>query len=335
MIHSALSDLRELARRFMHDDVPGLGAELAFRFLFAIFPFGIFLAALASFVAGWLGFGDPTQRIISGLGDNLPPSLAGFAENQLRQILGHQQPALLSFGAIAALYTAAGGTNALMKAMPRAYDVPETRPFLLRYALAIILTLLGGVGIIASFVTIVGGALLTQSAANRAGIDPSGVIAVVRWPIVFAALAVAVAVILRYAGNVRPPWRWALLGGAVFAVLWLVATFVLAFYVANFGRYNATYGAIGGVIILMLWFYVTSIVLVTSAELVAVLVRSHEPEMLEARRNELDVRSVDGDLRRAGTRARETFVGARPQRSDAGAHPDERHEESEAGTANG
>ncbi len=292
LVEAARGEARELFRRFRDDDVPGLGAELAFRFLFAIFPFGIFVAALASFVAAWLGVEDPTQRIVSGLGDNLPPNVAGFATTQLKEILGQHQPGLLSLGALVALYAAAGGTNALMKGISRSFEVLETRPVLMRYALAIGLTLLGGLGIVGSFVTIVGGAIVTQAAASRAGIDATGLIGIVRWPVVFAVLTVAVAIIFRYAGNVRPPWRWAVIGAAVFGLMWLLATFLLGFYVTNVAHYNATYGAVGGVIVLLLWFYVTSIVLVTSAELVAVRVRAHDPRVLEARRNENDLAHV-------------------------------------------
>ncbi len=310
MPNPLVADAREFLHQFQDDDVPGLGAELAYRFLFAIFPFGIFLAAFGSFVAGWIGVQDPAQQVMSGLGDNLPQNLAGPVETQLQQVLGQHQTGLLSFGAVLALYAAAGGTNALIKAMGRAYDVPDTRPFILRYLWAIALTVLGGVGIIVSFVTVVGGSLLTADIARTFGLGSAwGAIALLRWPLTFVVLTVAVAIVYRYAPEVRPPWRWTLLGAAVFAVLWLVVTFGLAFYVANFGHYNATYGAIAGVIVLMLWFYLTSIVLVSCAELVAVLVRHHEPELLEERRSQLTERATAAG-RDVGRRAQEAATGA-------------------------
>ena len=125
-------DLARIGRRFIHDvgrdDLAGLSAELAYRFLFAIFPFGIFVAALAAFVATAAGIDDPTGRILAALGDNLPPDVAQAVRPQLEAVIGTGRPDLLTIGAIAALWAATGGTNALIKAMNRAYEVEEARP---------------------------------------------------------------------------------------------------------------------------------------------------------------------------------------------------------------
>lgn len=282
------SGLKSYFRRFSDDDVMGLAAELAYRFLFALFPFAIFLAAVSAFVAGWLGIADPTTQIMTALGQNLPGNLAGPVRTQIEQVVGKSHPELLSIGALLALYAAAGGTNALMKAMNRAYDVRETRSLPLRLAHAIGLTLLGGVGVIVSFVVIVGGALVTEQAASKAGLGGAAwtLLSLLRWPAVLLVLVVAGAILFRYAPNFRPPWRFAVAGAVAFAIGWLVATFAFGFYVSRFGRFDATYGALGGAIVLMLWFYLTGVVLVGAAELVAVLVHSRAGEVLAARRQE-------------------------------------------------
>jgi membrane protein len=280
--------LRRLVDSVRRDDVTGLAAELAYRFLFAVFPFGLFVAALGAFAAGYLHVDNPAQQLVEGLGDNLPGSIAGAIQPELERLLGSPRADLLSVGAIAALWAATGGTNALVKGMHRAYDVPESRPFLLRYAIAIGLTILGALGIIAAFVTIVGGALLTEQVGARLGLGAAtyAALEILRWPAVFVALTVAVAILYRYAPNVAVPWRWILAGAAAFSLGWLVATAVLGFYVANVADYGATYGSLGGVIVLMLWFYVTALLLLVGAEVTASLAHVRSPAEIRRRREE-------------------------------------------------
>src|SRR5919112_430496 len=93
------------------DDIGGLAAEIAYRFLFAVFPFGLFVAALSSFVAGVLHVDNPAGTILAGLGDNLPPSIAESVRPELERLLTNARPDLLSVGAIGALFAATGGTN--------------------------------------------------------------------------------------------------------------------------------------------------------------------------------------------------------------------------------
>jgi membrane protein len=280
---------------FQRDDILGLAAELAYRFLFAIFPFGIFVAALSAFVAHAIGFADPTSQIMGSLADNLPAEVASGIRPQLETVLNKSQPGLLTFGAVAALWAATGGMNALIKAMNRAWEVDETRSFLPKTALAIGLTLLASLGILGSFVTIVGASLLTQLVGEQLGIGGTTVqiINLLRWPAVFVLLAIAVGILYHLAPNFRAPWRWCLAGGAVFAITWTLATWVFALYVSNFANYANTYGALGGVIVLMLWFYLTGILLVASAAIMAAALTELQPTLVNARRVERGV-SAEG-----------------------------------------
>ncbi len=266
-------------------DATGLAAELAFRFMFATFPFVLFLAALGSFMAGWIGVADPTSRIISTLGNSIPSDVVGPLKTELDDILTHTEPALLSVGAVVTLYSAAGGINALMKAMNRALAVRETRPMPGRIGLAIALTVLSGIGIVVGVVVVLGGMLMTRDLADRAGIgrETWTALSIIRWPVVFAVLVLAVTTVFRYAACARPPWRWALLGAAAFAVAWLVVTFGFGLYVASLGRFRATYGVLGGVIVLMLWYYLSALILVAAAELVALLTATFGPDISAGR----------------------------------------------------
>jgi membrane protein len=98
-----------------------------------------------------------------------------------------------------------------------------------------------------------------------------------RWPAAFLLLVAAVAALLRYAPSFRTQWRWAATAATAFATVWLVVTYSFGLYVAHFARYDATYGALAGVIVLMLWFYLTAFVLLCAAELAALLVRLRSP----------------------------------------------------------
>ena len=274
--------VREFIRRYVKavfdDDVPGLAAELAYRFMFATFPFVIFVVALSGFMASWLGIADPGSRIIGAIGNSLPSDLIGPVKDQLELALADTQPQLLSLGAVVTLYAATAGIDTLMKAMNRAYGVTETRPMITRIGLALLLTFLGGVAVFFSFVAIVGGTLVTQRLIDTIGLGQVWpVLSLLRWPIAFALLVAAVAALLRYAPNFRTPWRTAALAAAAFAVVWLAVTYGFGLYVARFASFGATYGALASVIVLMLWFYLTAVVLLGAAELASLLARPHAP----------------------------------------------------------
>src|SRR3954468_12948695 len=206
---------KRVVQATMEDEVPDLAAGLAYRFLFAIFPFAIFLAAMAGFAAQLAGLQDPSGQIIGSLSDNLPPDIAAQVRPQLDAVLGNTRPGLLSIGAVLALWAAMGGIGALMKAMNRAYDVEETRSFVPRTLRAALLTVLGALGILIAFVTIVGSSLLTQQAVQALRIPEAAwtTVSLLRFPVVVVLVALAVAALFRFGPNVAISFRWTLVGG--------------------------------------------------------------------------------------------------------------------------
>lgn len=309
---TARSDAGRVGARFVRGlrehDLSGLGAEMAYRFLFALFPFAIFVVALAAFVAGAAHIADPAQRLAASLGDYLPGPLAAVVRPEVDRIMSSPRAILFSIGAIVALWSATGGTNALVKGMHRAYDVPEYRPLLIRYVVAVGLTLMAALGVLASLIVIIGGALATQQVATALGLADGAmlVLGIVRWPVVFVVLTAAVSVLYRYAPNVVVPWRWILVGAMAFTLAWLVATAGFALYVANIANYGATYGSLGGVIVLMLWLYLTAVLLLIGAELTAALARELTPHAIRRRRSEEEaaraVEAAEADIEGAGRR---------------------------------
>jgi membrane protein len=267
-------------KQVFDDDVAGISAELAYRFMFATFPFAIFVVALSGFMASWLGIRDPTARVIGALGSDLPADLVGPVQTQLQAALAKTHPEILSVGAVVAIYAAATGMMSLMKAMNRAFGVRESRSMVRRYVVATVLTMLGGLAVVISFVAIVGGSLITRRFIDHAGLREIWPwITLSRWPLSFALLVVAVAAVLRRAPDFRTPWRLAAPAAMAFAVVWIVVTYAFGVYVADFASYDATYGALAGVIVLMLWFYLSAFVLVCAAELAALLVRLRSPQL--------------------------------------------------------
>jgi membrane protein len=174
----------------------------------------------------------------------------------------------------------------LIKAMNRAFDVEEQRPFWHRYLLAIGLTLLAGTAMIAAFALYVVGQVVADDAARRLGL--SGVIwdvlPVLRLPVVIALVFGAVAVLYRLGPAMRLPFRWILPGAALFAVGWLLATFLFGLYVTEFSSYGSTYGALAGVAILLIWFYLSAFILLFGVEVNGVLSEWQDPEEVARQR---------------------------------------------------
>lgn len=264
-------------RETKNDDVSGLAAELTYRSLLAIFPFFIFLAALSGVIADLLSIEDPARQVVDAIGETLPADAASLVNTQLEAVLGQRATGLLSVGLVTALWAASGGVKAVIKAMNRAYDVEETRSFIKRNLLALGLTIFTTVFLLGGFILAAAGGAIASGIA-----DATGTQAWVRAAIDIGRLVGAVALlsvlasVLYWAGPCTKdmPFRWVTPGTVMFVVVWLLATLGFGFYVANFGSYNATYGALGGVIVLLLFFYISAYVLLAGAELNAVLQRA-------------------------------------------------------------
>lgn len=277
---------KKLAHEFSADDISGLAAELSYRYFLALFPFMIFLAALGGFTARAVNADDPTGTIMDNIGGALPADARSVLETQVRTVLDSHSLALLSFGIIGALWAASGAMKALIKAMNRAYDVAETRPFWKVTSLAIGMTVAATIGLLGSAAL-----YLATSAWGGAIADSLGAgrlfritLSIVRWPIIVALLMVAVGLLYWMAPNLKLPFKWISPGAAIFTVVWIVATLGFGFYVSHFSSYSNTYGALGGVVVLMTWLYITNITLFIGAEINALLDEAKEPRKADSER---------------------------------------------------
>jgi membrane protein len=313
---------RRLFNHVMEDDAIGLSAELAYRFFLAIFPFAIFVTALGGAIARAIEVENPAEQAVSFLEDTLPAEAATLIGQELQNIVENQNAGLLSFGAIAALWFATGGTNTIIKAANRVHAVQETRPIWKRYPLALGMTLLAGAALIGSFILFISGQVIGEELAEQLGMGGVwGLFTILRWPIVVLLLIVAVSVLYRLAPNLRSPVRWVLPGAILFTIGWIVATFLFGLYVANFADYASTYGALAGVVILLIWFYLTAFLLLLGVEVNEIIAEMRDPERLR-------------DLRRqAGEDLPQKREEERKERRGGGRRAERAREEEEEGAA--
>lgn len=264
---------KDTFREFKDDDVPGLAAELTFRVFLALFPFLIFLAALGGVLASALNVDDPSEKFLELFGGQLPDDARSVISTQVEEVVDGRSVGLISVGIVGALWAATGGAAAMIKALNRAYDIPDTRPFWKQKLLALGLVIAGTIAILGSVSLLVATRAFGGDIADAVGLG-STFEAVLRWgtwPTLLVLALAAVAFVYWSAPNVGLPFRWISPGAVFFVLAWLAATVGFSIYVANFGSYNATYGALGGVVILLFWLYITNLVLLLGAELNAVL----------------------------------------------------------------
>ncbi len=264
---------QELARRVIrglwHHDCLGRAAELAYFFLFALFPFLLFLTTLL----GYLPVPNLLDRIMELLAQLLPRDALVLVQDNVRQLIMGQRGGLLSFGILAALWSSSSAITVIIDALNRAYEVDEGRPYWKVRGLAILLTIGLFLLIIVSLVLLTFGPQIGGWIADLVGLGLLFQVAwnVLRWPVIVFCLILALALLYYMALDVEQQWKW-ITPGSVWAVLgWIGASLGFAFYVNHFGLYNRTYGSIGAVIVLLTWMYVTGLSILVGGEINAAI----------------------------------------------------------------
>ncbi|PCR97731.1 YihY/virulence factor BrkB family protein [Pseudomonas sp. FW215-R2] len=253
---------------FMDDEMSTYASALAYQMLFSLFPFILFLIALIGFLHlpdffSWL-------RLQSEL--VLPPQ----ALEQVNPVIDQLQQSkggLLSVGIVVALYTASAGVRLMMSAMNAAYDVVEGRPIWKRFPLSIIYTVgIAGMLLAAAALMVLGPQVMGWI-AGQVGLEDFIVTVwtIARWPVIVILMMVAVALIYYVMPDVKQEFRFITPGSVLAVVVWIIASLGFAFYVKTFANYNAMYGSIGAIIVLLLYFYISAAVLLLGAEMNAVI----------------------------------------------------------------
>jgi membrane protein len=259
----------DLNEQISKDNVFNGAAALGFYLTLAIFPALIFLLTMLPY----LPIPRLDQAIMDLLSQALPPEAARMLEDTVRRIATERKGGLLSFGFLAMLWAASMGMYAVMQQLNITYNVKEARSFIKGRSIALLLTLLFGVLVIGAFALIVMGGVVQDWLAEFVGRHPALLtfFAVSRWVIIVGALLMSFDLIYYLAPNMQRKWTW-ITPGAVFGVtVMLLTSLGFRLYITHFANYEATYGALGAMIVLMLWFYLAGLVLLVGSEINVVL----------------------------------------------------------------
>lgn len=259
----------ELARRtyreVLADDCLGLAAQLAYYFFLALFPALLFIVAIVSFIpiAGLL------DAITTNLSRVAPSEVLSIIQDQVLKIAHEKNGGLLTLGILGTVWSTSSGLDAIISTLNTAYGIQEARPWWKVKLIALGLTITLAVFIVISFTLVLVGPTLAEKAAVWAHMGPAFIWSwkILQWPVVFLLVTLAVGLIYYYAPDAVQEWVWITPGALLATTLWLLISLGFKFYVSHFASYNATYGAIGGVIVLMLWFYLSALAVLVGAEL--------------------------------------------------------------------
>jgi membrane protein len=273
------------------DGVPLLAAGVAFYALLALAPALTALSGVYGLVA------DPSEAAghVRDLLAAAPREVRELVHEQLSTAAQREQgEALLAVivGTVLALWSASSGVQHLIRAINTAYDEEETRGFVKVRALALGLGIAGVVFLAVALGVI---ALLPAALADTALGEPARIaIGILRWPALALAMVLALGIVYRVAPDREDAkWRWVGLGSITATLLWLVASGLFSLYAANFGKYEDTYGALGGVVVVMLWLFLTAYVIVLGAELNAETERQTMRDTTTGRSRPLGARDAE------------------------------------------
>ena len=258
--------LKRTVREFQDDNVTDWAAALTYYGVLAIFPA---ILALVS-VLGLLGQ-STTQTLIDNLGQVAPGPAREIVTTAIQNLQENQRAAGVLFivGLAAALWSASGYVAAFMRASNAIYDVEEGRPFWKTgpVRLGVTLVMLVLLAITALAVAVSGG--LADQVGRLLGLGETVVTVwdVAKWPVLLVVVSLMFSILYWASPNVKQPgFRWVTPGGLLAVIVWLLASAVFAFYVANFGSYNKTYGTLGGVIVFLVWLWISNIAVLLGAE---------------------------------------------------------------------
>ncbi|GGG20661.1 YihY/virulence factor BrkB family protein [Paenibacillus abyssi] len=257
----------QLYCRFRDDEVPALGAQLTYYLILSFFPFLIFLITIISFVQ------LSEAELMYAITRMLPDESGSIVTSILDEIRTGRSGALLSFGMLATIWAASNGINAIIKGLNKAYDEEENRPFWKVRGISILATLVLALIILTSLFMLIFGHMIGQQ-IFKALDYPGGFEILWRAAQYLIPLIIMIGVFMllyRIAPNRVITFK-EVVPGAVFATLgWIATSMLFSFYVSQFGSYTKTYGSIGGVIVLLIWLYLSSIIILLGGEINAAL----------------------------------------------------------------
>lgn len=268
--------LKKTVREFAKDHCLDLAAALTYYAVLALFPALLALVSLLSIFGQSQQGTDALMDIVS----DVAPNAADTLRDTVTQLTASQAGGItLIVGLVAALWSASGYIGAFGRSLNRVYEIDEGRPFyklrpvmLLITVVAVVLTALVAMSLVVS-------GPIARAVGSAIGLGDTAVTIwnIAKWPVILAVVILVVAILYYATPNIKQPkFRWITVGAAVAVLVWIVASVGLGIYVANFSHYNKTYGALGGVIVFLLWLWLTNLALLFGAELDAEIERGRE-----------------------------------------------------------
>ena len=263
---------KELGKRVyaevMDDDVLGRSAQLSYYFLLALFPALLFLTSLLGYLAG--EDSQLRQGLFSSLAAVLPGDASQLISKTVTDVTQSSGGGKLSFGILATFWAASNGMGAISDSLNAAYDLKESRPWWKVRLTAVGLTLSLTLLIVTALVLVLYGHDIADAVSVKMGLGAAFATGwkILQWPLVLIFVLVAFALIYYFAPDSHAQdWKWITPGAVVGVLLWLIISFAFKAYLSYFNSYSATYGSLGAVIILMLWFYFTGIAILVGGEI--------------------------------------------------------------------
>jgi membrane protein len=264
-------------REFNEDKGFGKAAELAYYFLLALFPMLIFLLSLVAFLPG------AQEMILSWLARGLPSEVMRIIDDWVRDVVRNRSGGLLSFALLGSLWAASSGAAALIDALNTAYDVEEERPYWKKRLVALAMTIVLGF-------LVVGGATLATFGSRLVTWLSSllilGTAITFAWHLFnklagFFLLTLGMGVLYNFGPNLKQSWRWITPGSLFALVSFIGASYLFSLYLKYAPSRSATYGSLGAVVVLMLWLYLTGLVVIFGGEINSEIRKAAEKPSVE------------------------------------------------------
>jgi membrane protein len=297
---SWLKVVKGAGKEFSDDNLSDTAAALTYYAIQAIFPAALVLVSL-------VGFLDPatTDKLISNLGEVIP----GSARGTITQVIDNLQKSGSStsglafiLGLVLGIWSASGYVAAFMRASNTVFDVPEGRPIWKTLPTRVFTTVVLLLLMIVCAVIVVFTGPIAQQAGDLLGLGSAAVTvwSIAKWPVLLVLMMVMVGILYWASPNAKQGFKWVSPGGVIGVLIWIVASALFAFYVANFSSYNKTYGTFAGVIVFLIWIWISNIAILLGAEINAELSRARAevdglPEGAEPYVELRDTRKLDAD----------------------------------------
>jgi membrane protein len=256
--------LKRTGKEAVADNIMDLGAQQAYYFFFALFPALLTLISSASFFP----VTHLMDSITTVLGRFAPPDVITIVQDQIAKLSNSDNGGILTFGFLLTLWSSSAAMVSIITTLNAAYDITEARPWWKVRLTAIVLTVGISVFILASISLVLAGPTVAEHLASRLGLGEAFKWTwwVLQWPAIVALVATAIGLVYYFAPDAEQEWVWITPGSVLATILWMLVSLAFKTYIAFAGTYNETYGTLGGVIVLLTWFYLTSLAILVGAE---------------------------------------------------------------------